>query len=642
MEKSRLWIALQQTTCLILTLLFTIPFFISWLRIKGEHAGLYEIGIGFAFFAIANIIFFSVLAWISARPFRPGRVQTKNSHFPELVGGLIASEKRFRSFVNAVEDYALLMLDINGRVISWNAGAERIKGYKAEEIVGKHFSCFYLPEAIAKGHPEEELRIAAKEGRYAERGWRIRKDGSRFLAEVVLTAIHNESGALSGFAKVTRDVTHSQEAEDDLRASEQRFRLFVDAVEDYALLMLDINGRVISWNAGAERIKGYKAEEIIGKHFSCFYLPEAIAKGHPEEELRIAAKEGRYAERGWRIRKDGSRFLAEVVLTAIRNESGALSGFAKVTRDVTHSQEAEDDLRASEQRFRLFVDAVEDYALLMLDVNGKVISWNAGAERIKGYKADEIIGKHFSCFYLPEAISKGHPREELRIAAKEGRYAEEGWRVRKDGSRFLAEVIITAIHNNTGTLCGFAKVTRDVTESRQAEQELKRSESRLDAILSSSLDGIIVFEAVRDEIGAVRDLRFEMINPAAEKLIGRKASKLLGGTLFQQSPTAMTDGLFEKFSQIIQDNAPLDFEHHSIRQGISKWYRLAGVKLGDGVAISFTEITARKLFERQLLEAKERAEFANSAKSEFLANMSHEIRTPMNGVIGMTGSIARL
>ena len=126
----------------------------------------------------------------------------------------------------------------------------------------------------------------------------------------------------------------------------ETFPMFVDAVEDYALLMLDINGRVISWNAGAERIKGYKAEEIIGKHFSCFYLPEAIAKGHPEEELRIAAKEGRYAERGWRIRKDGSRFLAEVVLTAIHNESGALSGFAKVTRDVTHSQEAEDDLRA--------------------------------------------------------------------------------------------------------------------------------------------------------------------------------------------------------------------------------------------------------------------------------------------------------
>ena len=538
--------------------------------------------------------------------------------------------------MDAVEDYALLMLDVNGRVISWNAGAERIKGYKAEEIIGKHFSCFYLPEAIAKGHPEEELRIAAKEGRYAERGWRIRKDGSRFLAEVVLTAIRNQSGALSGFAKVTRDVTHSQEAEDDLRASEQRFRLFVDAVEDYALLMLDVNGRVISWNAGAERIKGYKAEEIIGKHFSCFYLPEAIAKGHPKEELRIAAKDGRYAERGWRIRKDGSRFLAEVVLTAIRSESGALSGFAKVTRDVTHSQEAEDDLRASEQRFRLFVDAVEDYALLMLDVNGKVISWNAGAERIKGYKADEIIGKHFSCFYLPEAISKGHPREESRIAAKEGRYAEEGWRVRKDGTCFLAEVIITAIHNNTGTLCGFA-VARDVTESRQAEQELKRSESRLDAILSSSLDGIIVFEAVRDELGAVRDLRFEMINPAAEKLIGRKASKLLGCTLFQQSPTAMTDGLFERFSQIIQDNAPLDFEHHSIRQGISKWYWLAGVKLGDGAAISFTEITARKLFEQQLLEAKERAELAISAKSEFLANMSHEIRTPMNGVIGMTG-----
>ncbi len=297
---------------------------------------------------------------------------------------------------------------------------------------------------------------------------------------------------------------------------------------------------------------------------------------------------------------------------------------------------AGDSLRASEERFRLFVDAVEDYALLMLDTAGRVISWNAGAERIKGYKTDEIIGHHFSCFYLPEDIEKGDPDEQLRTAATEGRYAEESWRVRKDGSRFLADILITAIHNEIGKLCGFAKITRDITESKKTEQELEKSRGRLDAILSSSLDGIIVLEAVRDELGVVRDLRFAMINPAAETLTRLDASEVVGHTVLEKFPTFAADGLLEKFTRIIEESVSLDFEQKFLHGGQSVWYRLAGVKLGDGLALNFTDITTRKLFEQQLQEAKEHAEFADNAKSEFLSNMSHEIRTPMNGVIGIT------
>jgi two-component system sensor histidine kinase/response regulator len=400
---------------------------------------------------------------------------TRPSGLQNAKNTLNASEERFRLLVDAVSDYALLMLDPSGNVVSWNTGAERIKGYKAEEILGKHFSCFYLPEAIAKGHPEAELRTAAAEGRYQEEGWRIRKDGSRFFAEVVITAIRNKTGELTGFAKATRDITERKSSLDILHASEERFRLLVDAVSDYALLMLDPSGNVVSWNTGAERIKGYKAEEILGRHFSCFYSPEDIAKGHPQAELRTAAAEGRYQEEGWRIRKDGSRFLAEVVITAIRNKNAELTGFAKVTRDISERKSSLDTLHATEERFRLLVDAVSDYALLMLDPSGNVISWNTGAERIKGYKAEEILGKHFSCFYLPEAIANGHPDSELRTAAAEGRYVEEGWRVRKDGSRFLAEVVITAIRNKNGELAGFAKVTRDVTERRRLDQQLKKA-----------------------------------------------------------------------------------------------------------------------------------------------------------------------
>ena len=237
---------------------------------------------------------------------------------------------------------------------------------------------------------------------------------------------------------------------------------------------------------------------------------------------------------------------------------------------------------------------------------------------------------------LPEAIETGHPDEELRIAAKEGHYAEEGWRVRKDGSRFLADVLITAIRSDTGELCGFAKITRDITERKKTEQESQKSRERLDAILSSSLDGIIVFEAVRDELGVLRDLRFTMINPAAEKLIRLNAADLLGQTLLEKLPPADAGGLFEKFTRIIEEGIALDFEHQSQVKGSRRWYRLAGVKLGDGLVLSYSDITPRKLFEQQLQEAKQRAEFADNAKSEFLANMSHEIRTPMNGVIGMT------
>jgi PAS domain S-box-containing protein len=283
----------------------------------------------------------------------------------------------------------------------------------------------------------------------------------------------------SKMSSKSRSATKS--IDDTLQASEERFRLLVDAVSDYALLMLDPKGNVVSWNPGAERIKGYKADEILGRHFSCFYLPEAIAKGHPDAELRIATKEGRYAEEGWRLRKDGSRFLAEVVITAIRNANGQLAGFAKVTRDITERKRSSDSLHASEERFRLFVDAVSDYALLMLDPSGNVVSWNSGAERIKGYKAEEILGRHFSCFYLPEAIAKGHPDAELRIATKEGRYTEEGWRLRKDGSRFLAEVVITAIRNANGELAGFAKVTRDITEREKIDQQNKKAKEAAEA-----------------------------------------------------------------------------------------------------------------------------------------------------------------
>jgi PAS domain S-box-containing protein len=261
--------------------------------------------------------------------------------------------------------------------------------------------------------------------------------------------------------------------------SEDPFHIFVNSVRDYAIFMLDADGYITTWNTGAERIKGYKASEIIGKHFSAFYTEEDVQAGKPQRLLKEATLTGRTEDIGWRVRKDGSRFWADVVLTAIRDDSGELLGFGKVTRDLTERKRVEDALHRSEERSRLFIEAVQDYAIFMLDTQGHVASWNVGAQRIKGYKAQEIMGQHFSIFYPDEDIKSGKPQMELEVAAKVGRFEDEGWRIRRDGSQFWANVIITAVRDNSGRLLGFGKVTRDFTERKRAEKALEESQRSL-------------------------------------------------------------------------------------------------------------------------------------------------------------------
>jgi PAS domain S-box-containing protein len=255
-----------------------------------------------------------------------------------------------------------------------------------------------------------------------------------------------------------------------------RFELLVQSVTDYAIYMLDLQGRVTSWNAGARRFKGYQADEIIGEHFSRFYTPEEREKEIPRIALETAAREGRFEAEGWRVRKDGTCFWANVVIDPIYEPAGVLVGFAKVTRDLTERRAAEEELRQSEERFRLLVQSVTDYAIYMLNPDGLITSWNAGAERFKGYAPNEILGEHFSRFYTEEDRAVGVPARALETARREGRFDSEGWRVRKDGSRFWASVIIDPIRNDDGQLLGFAKVTRDLTEKRAVEEQLRQSQ----------------------------------------------------------------------------------------------------------------------------------------------------------------------
>ncbi|WP_299990875.1 PAS domain-containing sensor histidine kinase [uncultured Pontibacter sp.] len=443
-------------------------------------------------------------------------------------------EEQYRILIDSITDYAIFLLNPEGYISTWNTGAKQIKGYDAEEIIGKHFSIFYTKKDIGENHPAEELSKAIAEGKYTEEGWRVKKDGSVFWANVVITPVYDKDQQLIAFSKVTRDLSERKKAEDDLyrafeelKESEERFRLLIEGVTDYAIFMLDPGGNVATWNHGARRMNGYEAHEIIGKYFSRFYSQEQVEEGFPDYELRQAKEHGRFEDTGWRYRKDGSVFWANTVITAIFNEKKDLIGFSKITRDLTEKLQMEqqlfrvnEELRESEEKSRLLIDGVKDYAILMLNPEGIVMSWNEGAERIKGYKSGEIIGRHFSTFYDRESISKGFPQYELRKAQEVGRFEDEGWRIRKDGTAFWANVVITPIYNGKKRLLGYSKVTRDLTERRRNE-ELMHKNSELIKI-NNELDNF-VYAASHDLKAPITNL--EGLLQALEEDLGEDLQK---------------------------------------------------------------------------------------------------------------------
>ena len=406
-----------------------------------------------------------------------GDCQLPNTNEDKAAAQLLRAfpDELFRSLIDSLSDFSVCMLSPDGYVSSWNTGSTQITGFSLGEALGTHYSRLFptsAPDMLA-----ELLQAAARTGRAEYEGWNTRKDGGRYWAMTVIHPVHAPDGGLIGFAAVTRDLTERHAAQTQMLESERRFRLLVDGVTDYAIYMLDPSGIVTNWNAGAQRLKGYDADEIVGQHFSKFYTAPDRAQGLPARVLHTAAETGRYEGEGWRVRKDGSQFWASVIVDAIRDAKGKLIGFGKVTRDISERRVAQEALRQSERHLRLLIDGVRDYAIFMLDPNGLVSSWNTGAERIKGYAAQEVIGSHFSRFYVEDDRAAGVPARALATAEAEGRCELEGWRVRKDGSVFWANVVIDRIREN-GRTVGFAKITRDITEQRNAQRALNEAQAR--------------------------------------------------------------------------------------------------------------------------------------------------------------------
>jgi PAS domain S-box-containing protein len=300
----------------------------------------------------------------------------------------------------------------------------------------------------------------------------------------------------------------------DDHSQDHRFRQLVESVVDYAIFMLAPDGTILTWNIGAERLKGYTAAEIIGRSFEIFYPPDAIARRWPQHELEIASATGRYEEEGWRVRKDGTRFWASVVITALRRPDGLLEGFAKVTRDLSEKRLREEALQQSEEQFRLLLESVKDYAIFMLDPEGTVLTWNSGAEAIKGYAASEVLGRNFRMFFTTQDILEGKPQAELAVAKSHGRAESAGWRVRKDGSVFWANAVLTPVHDGHGQLRGYAKVTRDLSEQRRL-QEVEQAGRRMQefiAMLAHELRNPLA--PIRNAVSLMQD---ERIGAAARR-----------------------------------------------------------------------------------------------------------------------------
>jgi PAS domain S-box-containing protein len=406
-------------------------------------------------------------------------MQRGDSSGRKLAHALQESEEQFRMLLDGIRDYAIFMMDPQGQIMSWNAGAERIKGYRADQVIGRNFSCFFPPEEIERGRPQEILRLTAAGGRHEEQGMRVRKDGSQFLASLTFTALRDAVGNLRGFSEFSHDLSQRKE-------SEARYRGLLEAAPD-AMVVVNVAGEIVLLNVRAEKEFGYSRDELVGQKVKNI-IPQGFAERIIADGTRSAA-EALAQQIGTGIellgrRKDGSEFPIELMLSPLESAEGVLVTAA--IRDISVRKLAETHLAQMEGRYRGLLEAAPD-AMVVVNVAGEIVLLNVRAEKEFGYSRDELVGQKVKNI-IPQGFAERIIADGTRSAA-EALAQQIGTGIellgrRKDGSEFPIEIMLSPLESAEGVLVTSA--IRDISVRKKSDEhlvktvgELKRSNDEL-------------------------------------------------------------------------------------------------------------------------------------------------------------------